>query len=153
MNENQAPPLSEAVIAELTWIEKAATPGPWAFHLSPQSLRCRRSTEHLKATMTSDRDDDIMLAMTARNALPYLLAELAADKRTIERLKADVDERTKAARYITCCLGGTGDSSPGRWDRKAVRNLFAHVCRTWPWCDPRKAEAETKRGDAGEGRQ
>ena len=57
----------------------------------------------------------------------------------IDRLEAELDERTKAARYITCCLGGAGDDSEDGWDHDNIRCLFDHVCEKWPWCDPRKA--------------
>ena len=55
----------------------------------------------------------------------------------IDSLQAELDERTKAGRYITCVLGGAGDDSEDGWDHDHIRSMFDHVCLQWPWCDPR----------------
>lgn len=71
--------------------------------------------------------------------------ELIAD---IERLEAELAERTKVARYITCCLGGAGDDSEDGWDPDGIISLFGYVCREWPWCDPRNAAEEKGKGES-----
>lgn len=59
-----------------------------------------------------------------------------------DRLETELAERTKAARHITCCLGGVVDDSEDSWSPDSLMSLFGYVCRMYPWCDPCNTEAE-----------
>jgi hypothetical protein len=76
-------------IDELERLEKAATPGPWAYFpdsiyageihavIHPEGESLPVGTQHITSTPDyDDRPDDMALIVAARNALPELLAEL-----------------------------------------------------------------------------
>ena len=72
------------------------------------------------------------------------------DKERIEALQAELDERTAVARYITTCLGAASAESDEDSDEMShanIASMFDHVCKTWPWCDPRNDDTEQKGGE------
>ena len=66
----------------------------------------------------------------------------------IDRLQAELDDRTKAGRELACSLGGCIDDSEDSWGQEEIHALFSRACRLWPWCDPRNAadtQAESRK--------
>ncbi len=78
---SESKPFTDAEIANLTRLMANATPGPWDVHkFGP----CHPHPVH----GTCDPSWDILMSVAARNALPRLLAERAADKEEIKQLNA-----------------------------------------------------------------
>lgn len=112
MSSPELKPVTEAVLAELDRIEKAATPGDWEFENShegepynlqkPVELNGRRVhpavlLKTLEGWAPSQEDAAVIVA--ARNALPHLLAEIRRLRSMIVAARKTLEELVNCIRH------------------------------------------------------
>ena len=89
-------PLTDAELAELTRLDKEATPGPWRLGVVriPPSWTIESEMWSVAQTISGNDEHNAAMIIASRNALPRLLAEvrclpdlLAACKEAVDQLR------------------------------------------------------------------